>query len=237
MHLDRLAELADGESARARIQRFQERAWAGFEEFVASGSTASGFLNTVTDAELDELAACFSEPDSEARLLIEELRESAVIYQSWRTQNYESNRRRVALMKRNLAGRTSRLGPDARLFLKFGNVHMGRGYSPVNQLDLGNQVAELAVLSGGDSFHVTVVGLSRVGPDGTVSDYREQAPHLGLLGSPDDESWTVVDLRPLRPLFHADDGGAEHEELARTAWRYDAAVVVPALTPARELVR
>jgi len=121
------------------------------------------------------------------------------------------------------------------MFLKFGNVHMGRGYSPLNQLDLGNQVAELAVLRGGESFHVTVVGLSRMEADGSLTDYRAQAPSLASFGSPDDPTWTVVDLRPLRPLLHGRNGGDVDPTLAQTAWRFDAAVVVPRLTVAREL--
>jgi len=236
-NLARLAELAPDDEARNLAEKALERARAGFTEFAQTGDTSAGFLQSTGEPQYEALREAF-DGTAEAGRIIEELRASSRIYQLYgQGANYQSNRQRIALMKRHLADRIRRTDPATRVFMKFGSVHMRRGYSPLNQLDLGNAAAELGVLRGGGSLHVNVGALSSVGADGQVRDWSEDSTLLARLAEamPDDAEWVVFDLRPLRPILHSESVAESYPALADLVWGYDLMVLARRFTAASAL--
>lgn len=239
--LARLSQLAPDDEARELAAAWLAEAEAGFERFQEEQDSGATFLMKASDEDFAALAAAFRDAPPTARRIVEELRESAAIYQLFQAgENYDSNYRRIRWMKRHLADQLAALGParDAvRVVMKLGFVHLGRGYSPLHQLDLGNQAAELAWAEGRDSFHLAVVAPTYVPAQGGASDLAAKSPYLkplfDLLGK---DPWVVIDLRPLRPHFHRAENARGWEDLADLAWRYDAVAVVRAFHQAEELV-
>lgn len=143
-------------------------------------------------------------------------------------------------MKENLARHLRHARDDGeppRLLVKVGAMHGGRGYTPLNQLDVGNLVAAMADLRGGESLHLFTVAPAVRQADGSVDDLSSRIEYLRpLLDRADDGPWTVFDLRPLRPFFHSGDHREAHPELADLAFRYDVVVLGGELHAARDLV-
>ena len=121
--------------------------------------------------------------------------------------------------------------------MKFGAVHMRRGYSPLNQLDLGNTAAELGMLRGGGSIHVNVGALSSVSEEGQVRDRRADSEVSARLARamPGEAEWAVFDLRPLRPILHSESVAGAHPELADLVWGFDMMVLTRRFTAAPRL--
>lgn len=235
-NLDRLVELAPDDEARKLAAAALERAERGYARFAESGDSADGFLVTATEADYDSLRAAF-DGVAEGKRILDELAASSRIYRLYGMgENYRSNHERIALMKRHLSERLHEAPSRAKVFLKFGAVHMQRGYSPLNQLDLGNAAAELGFHRGDGSLHVQVTALASRGPDGKVRDWTESSPWLEPVSRamPEDAAWAVFDLRPLRPVFHDTDPGG-HAALAERAWAYDLLVVAREFTRAAPL--
>ena len=236
-NLDRLVEIAPDDEARRLAAAALERANRGFATFAETGDSSHGFLQSATEDEFETLRAAF--PGSgEARRIIDELAASSRIYRLYITgENYRSNHERIALMKRHLTERLRETDPGTKVFMKFGSVHMRRGYSPLNQLDLGNAAAELGVLRGGGSLHVKVTALGSRGLDGELDDWTESSPWMKRFEAafPDGSDWAVFDLRPLRPVFHDVDNAKGRESLADLAWGYDLLVVARSFNRAKPL--
>ena len=237
-NLARLVELAPDDTARVAATAALERARHGFQEFARTGDPSMGFLQSATPEDYATLREAFAEAGEEALSIVDELAASSRIYQLYgQGANYRSNHERIELMKRHLAERLKAASPEARVFLKFGSVHMRRGYSPLNQLDLGNAAAEIGVLRGGGALHVKVTALASTGADGAVSDWIASSPHLERFSDvmPDDAEWAVFDLRSLRPVFHRAANAEGREELADLVWAYDLLVVGRSFTRAQPL--
>lgn len=236
-NLARLVELAPDDEALSLAEQSLARARTGFLKFAQSGDTSAGFLQSTDDMQYRALRTAFSGVD-EATRIIEELEASSCIYQLYgQGANYQSNHKRTNLMKRHLAVRIRDADPATRVFLKFGSMHMRRGYSPLNQLDLGNAAAELGVLRGGGSIHINVGALSSVNGDGQVRDWTADSPVLARLARamPENAEWAVFDLRPLRPLLHDKAVAQAHPELAELTWGYDVMVLARQFTAAHQL--
>jgi hypothetical protein len=236
-NLDRLVELAPDDESRKLALAALERAERGYTHFADSGDTAQGFLVTATEADFDALRAAF-DPIPEARRIIAELARSSRIYRLYGMgENYRSNHERIELMKRHFADHLRRSDDDTKVLLKFGSVHLRRGYSPLNQLDLGNAAAELGFYRGGGSLHVHVTALSSTGLDGETDDWTESSPHLARFerAMPENADWAVFDLRALRPIFHDRANAAGREALAELVWGYDLMVVAREFTRAAPL--
>ncbi len=236
--LSRLVNLAPNDEAETLASAWYDMAMAGFERFVKHGDQTAGFLMSVTPEDFDALDEAFSAATRPAKHILAELRASAAIYQLWASRaNYESNHDRIQLMKRHFHKYVEHHDDDAmpRAVFKFGSVHMGRGHSPLNQLDLGNMAAEVAAAQGRDSLHMRVFARTRVMPDGTEQDQTQE--HLAAcfdLASPD--HWVVIDVRPLRPHFHNDRNRAANEQMATFVFRYDLVVIAPTFHAATDMV-
>ncbi|MGK7294517.1 MAG: hypothetical protein ACNS61_01660 [Candidatus Wenzhouxiangella sp. M2_3B_020] len=236
-NLDSLVELAPSDEARKLAAAALERAERGYVRFAETGDSAQGFLVTASEAEYDALRAAFDGVPEAGRIL-DELAASTRIYRLFgQGENYRSNHERIELMKRHLADNLRETDTGTKVFLKFGSVHMQRGYSPLNQLDLGNAAAELGFYRGGGSLHVKVTALGSTGLDGEFDDWTESSPYLDRFEAamPEDSEWAVFDLRALRPIFHDRDNADGRGALAEIVWGYDLLVLAREFTRAEPL--
>lgn len=235
--LGELERHAKTDAARARVRASYERAWAGFDHFLQTGNDSRAFMKTAESAqELDELARALEPTDPAARLILDEMRASLRIYRHYAEARYfENNAERVRLMKRHfdaaLADLETRQSSPARALIKLGAVHSGRGFSPMDQLDVGNHAAELAAARGFESFHVYV--FARRSTDG--KDWSAEPGLRPFLEVQREREARVFDLRPLRPFLSArarDPDFAAVHELCR---RYDALVLFAELHAATDV--
>jgi len=250
---ERLVDLAPDGEARALAESWRAKAVEGFEHFARTRDQSRGFMMVVTPADFDELDRAFADGPDEAKAILRELRASARVYQHYRDgRYYMNNRDRIRLMKRHVAERLQLLGSKAdaaKIIYKFGSAHMGRGFSPFDQLDLGNQAAEIAALRGGDSFHVYVFARRSVSGDGSTRDFAEGSPHLQPLYEVMDERLgasegdgdgdgavrgIAFDMRTLRPFLSSRRNREAFADLHELARRYDAVVLFPTFHAAKE---
>ncbi|HSR52759.1 MAG TPA: hypothetical protein VLV83_18200 [Acidobacteriota bacterium] len=237
--LDRLLKLTPDEEAEAYVRELQALAMEGAQAFAATQSTNKVFYNVATPEQFEKLRAIMAGAGEEAGKIVDEMEASAHVYRLFRAgRNYESNYDRIRLMKRHFNEQFREIyqGIDTpRIMMKFGSMHGGRGYTALNQLDLGNQAAELAALMGGDSLHVQVLG-ARYDRGGQVIDLSQRAPHLKVFfNNLEEGDLTVFDLRPLRPYFHRKSNREDDQQLNDLVWRYDLLAVFPTLHSAQDL--
>lgn len=235
--LSKLLGMAEDEATRERVSQALERARESFRHFAQTGDRSKGFLQSSHETTFESLRKDF-EGRPEALGIIDELAASSLVYRLYGAgANYESNYGRIQLMKRHLAERLHGAEPGTKVVMKFGNYHMGRGYSPMNQLDLGNAAAELAAFRGGDSLHIQVSALEQENEEGEFKSLEGLMPYLPRFESrvPEDGSWTVFDLRPLRKIFHDPATRENREALAEMVWRFDVLMLTERFTRARQL--
>jgi erythromycin esterase-like protein len=235
--LGQLLETAEDQTARSRAEAALSAAREGFQHFAQTGERSKGFLQSADEATFEALREAFAD-QPEALRIIDELAASSLVYRLYgRGANYESNYRRIQLMKRHLAERLHSANPETKVVMKFGNYHMGRGYSPMNQLDLGNAAAELAVLRGGDSLHVQVSALRQEDGEGAMQSLEGLMPYLDRFADhvPEGGEWVVFDLRPLRPVFHDRANREGREALSEMVWRFDVLMLTERFTRAEQL--
>lgn len=252
--LDRLAELAPDEAARAVVADWKRRELAAAQHYMETESLDRVLFQTADADDFVELRAVFARPRAgsndgdddertEALQIIDALATSAHIYQLWRPRNYDNNHRRVDYMNANLVANLkafeARAGEPAKVLMKFGSYHMGRGRSPANQYDLGNLAMQLATYRGGESLHLFATAREYRGADGTTTAMGPDEPAWDLLRRQvdQDQPWTVFDLRPLRPYFHRAANRRGNEGTANWVWNYDVVAMAPAFSPASPLVQ
>ena len=238
-----LAELHKlvGEDAKGQVEAWQAMATAGFRHFAGTGDSSKAFLNSVDTTTLQAFAESLPSEAVAAKRICEELQASARVYQHFQHKRYFANNRdRIRLMKRHLADYIAASGgleSAPKVLFKFGSAHMGRGYSPFHQLDVGNAAAELAVARGSESFHLNVLTLRSQADDGSMTDWSANVPYLQRFakampaGQP-----AVFDLRPLRGYFAVESNRAADPELAELVFRFDALGLMPEFTDATPMI-
>jgi len=239
--LKQLVALAPHDEARQAASGWYDKAVAGFDQFMKTGDQSKGFIVSVTAADLDQLDETFSSESERAQRILRELRATSTVYGHYAAERYfENNYDRIRLMKQHVAeylkASAAAGRPDPKVVYRFGSVHMGRGYSPLDQLDLGNQAAEIAALRGGDSFHVLLLAHRMVAPDGTAEDLTEEQPAFKVLFdlAPNDRG-AAFDLRALRPLLSSRTMSAALPEIHDLVRSYDAVVIFPEFHAANSL--
>ncbi|MEW6747027.1 MAG: hypothetical protein AB1486_30185 [Planctomycetota bacterium] len=230
---ERLVELAPNDAARALAEEWGAR----LERFWTEG---------VIEHNLEELFGWFPEgardfgrafagAPAEARGIVREFTEAGVLRKlGLEDLVYEFGRRRARLMKKHFYEYLERRGGLSNLpraLFRFGAAHVGRGYNVENQLDVGNLAAELAAANGRDSLHVHVMSAEYLPhfPD-EEKPFLDEHPDLAVcFAQAYGSAWVVLDLRSLRPLFHAEKDLAKgHQELCSFVWQHDLAIIVPA---------
>jgi len=134
------------------------------------------------------------------------------------------------------------------VLFKFGAMHMGKGFSPLHQREIGNTIAELADVQEARSLHIMIFGAhgTSATPQGygkplkiepfdlaTDKDQRYVAPALAAMfpSSPDKPTLTLFDLRKLR--FKR--GLVLPDEWKSMIYSYDLLVLIPEVTPAKPI--
>ncbi|HPF39777.1 MAG TPA: hypothetical protein P5081_17715 [Phycisphaerae bacterium] len=235
--LGQLVSQAKSDDAKVIARSALDRANTGFAHFAKTGSKAKAFLSTATPADWKALSTAFATEDESLRDMIDALRASQRIYGLYfRGMYYESNHERVRLMKQTLA-RNFRDGANPRAVIKIGGAHAGRGYSPFDQLDVGNHIAELAAARGGDSLHICVMARRSVDRDGKATEHDKASnPIRALLDAAPETGACVFDLTALRPLLSQPPARETHADLHDLAFRFDAILLLPEFHEAESLI-
>lgn len=257
LHLKRLVELAPKGQARRTVEEFNQKAQTEFDRMVQSKNPGLVFLASATEDDFKRLYAALNpRPGSEAAEILDELKVSWEIYtKQFRGQVYEANDQRAQLMKRhfmryyNEALRVEKSPP--KVLFKFGMNHMKRGKNFVNVFDIGSLVPHLAFMNGTKSFHLLVVAASGtqnsylpfVGNETdknskydvvkVFKDYASADVKPLLQAAAENRSWTVLDLRPLRPLVTNRKLGKIDKGLEELIYGYDAVLIIPEVHAAK----
>lgn len=234
--LGQLVDQAPDDAAKAVAADLLKQAKAGFAEAAMTGDRSKSFMQAARAEDLARLDAAFADAPAATRGVVEELRATHRIYGHYHHKRYfDNNHDRINLMKRHFADRLQGAGADARVLMKFGAAHTGRGYSPFDQLDLGNQAAELAFAAGLDSFHLVVFAPVSIGADGSENNLRAMADYMEPLFVAMGDDPAVFDLRPLRAHCSRRSVKAAAPEMHAAVFRYDAVLLLPAFHRSTEL--
>lgn len=234
-----------GPIAKASIERLMAQERVDTAAALVSGSPDKLLVYNMTDAQVAQTrAAIMQDGGPRVRQLLDGLAETRAIFLASATGEGDPNGERARLMKRTLAGYLAAKPTNTgRILFKFGDNHMGKGFSALGQRDLGNFVAERAEGEGAASLHMVVLGgrgvhafYNGVGRQARqepfiMSDDKDYAWTGDVLASrpksASAEDWLVVDLRKLRD-GPSGEMTAQWRELIR---RYDIVVMAPGLTP------
>ena len=247
--LEAMLATAPGPKSRAAIADAQTKDRLADQQARDSGDPGKAWLLAATAADLQALRAAIAAdglPATQSLLL--ELIASNEIYRLNATGSPDSNQVRAELFKQHFIAEyaaAQKQIPRPRVLLKFGDNHMGKGFSVLHVRDLGNLVAERADELQTHSLHILVLGARGTHaafagygkPLGSAPfvmtddpDYAWMAPAVSALLAPKDAAGkptlTLFDLRQLR--FH---GVALPRDWERTVYGYDLLVLIPELTP------
>jgi hypothetical protein len=150
-----------------------------------------------------------SDLDADAKLIVNEINNSLLIYSLYETGHYfESEETRTKLIKKNF-GRyykeQLKSQKSFKAFIKYGNMHTGRGENHNGILDIGNAISELANLNGTKSLHIEGMRRYRYDAGGNVMDFLTNGYEVypNCMAMVSKTEWRVIDLRPLRKLVNS----------------------------------
>lgn len=246
LHFKELLALAPNDDARKVVNEFYENTQTEFHLMVESKDPGLFFLASAQKADFEQLENAFgAQAPLQAREILFELKTSWEIYaKNFSGAGYESNAQRAGLMKKHFMSyynhALAQQDSPPRVLFKFGVYHIKKGRSYTNVYDIGNLAAELAEANNNHSFHLFVIGVAGtqnaylpfVGNEAdknkkidavTTYDFADIKP---FLAAADQKLWTVFDLRPLRPLLHAQKLGSLAPNTKELIWGYDAVLVM-----------
>lgn len=236
-----------GPVALTAIMKAQQQARLADANALQSGNPYAAYLMAAKDDELMKLdAAVQQDGNIPTRALLHEFTASREIY---KRQDHTQNDLRVSLMKQHFFAQYKPLevrNPDARVFFKFGAVHIQKGLNSLHERDLGNMAAELADAEGTESLHLFIYGAK--GTHAGFAGFGKPLAHEAFVMDADDsDKWltlaiadlfpqeqgsssriyTVFDLRTLR--FRNLD---IPEKWKHVVFAYDIFILMPEITPA-----
>ncbi|MFI5311939.1 MAG: hypothetical protein ACHQQ3_11935 [Gemmatimonadales bacterium] len=229
--LDRLLPMVRGTGSRSAIVKLREMTAEkervrDLEAYHYMAMEPKG--NTFADlAQLVRAA-----PGSEAEQIVSDLVVSDRVYRNYREGNhYENGYEREEYMKSRFLDeyRRAQRSGDAlpRAVMKFGHWHIFRGIGPSNLQMLGNFVSEFATSNGMRSFHIAIFPNGDPGGYGDISGWDPEIREFAAASSRD--TWTIVDLRPLRANYARISKGLAPEradQLQRWIFGFDAALIM-----------
>jgi hypothetical protein len=244
--LDRLLSKRMPRAAEAPFQAlFDAAAAAGAQyqqthgpQFIFSFSGDPTLVRAVREA--------WSRPDAEAAWMLETLEETLAINRLWMSnQGWASNQRRAQFNRANFRRYWDAEDDTPKIMFKFGASHMVRGMTHTQVLDIGTQVSELAEARDGKSFHLMVVPgagrqVAQFDPSawtyrpGDVGTYEDQGM-TPLISAAHADAFTLIDLRPLRPLVFGRQHKTLDADLVRTIHGFDALLVMSGSMPSANL--
>lgn len=245
LHLTALADAAQGETSRARIETLLAAEFDALAQLVAERNPETAPLLMFSGPAVFEELRQLLDGNADALTRVGALAESHSIYALFNQgRGFENNARRAQLMKRLFAEylRASEEGPaQARVLGKVGANHAQRGLSATHVLDIGNHLAELAAWNGTRSLHVLIVPVGGAknmvlpfsGPEAGAVPVRcdDLGPFVPLCHAAGSiEGWQYADLAALRTRLG--EVRALDPELVDIVLGFDAAVFLDRATPA-----
>jgi hypothetical protein len=180
-------------------------------------------------------------PNPEARRILEQLQESARLYDlNRRSSNGEpvgfiANDDREQLMRRNFVRHyhDAVAGGESlpRVVVKMGQAHAGRGQSPFGPFTVGDLIYNMAAANGTKSFHLAVLA-HNARADSTSPSLWKWTDMRPLADVAPTDGVTVIDLRPLRPLLYSNRIGNVGADLRRLIYGFDAIILMGGATAA-----
>ncbi len=249
---ERLEQIGPTPASRALARRYATESKALDERTMSQGNPMLLWIFSSTDANVAQFVRDYHAGEgSEAAAILHELTVSREIYQKYtRGENYASNLQRSELMRRHFVewyrAAVARGERAPRIVFKFGGNHMIRGPSLTDTYELGTFVPEFALASGSHSFNMMLLA-----GKGTTNEYRpfgssesDKAKAYDIAGADsqlvsldmrmfvasaagNDDSWTFIDLRPVRAMAHDGKLPALPAPLKRAFLSFDAIVIAP----------
>lgn len=250
--LGRIEATHPGKAAAAAVARMIKENDQAYKKAEQSHNPLDLFMLSGKDEDFSQLKDLLKSGGSaEAQSLLNELLESRKIYREHNDLAYDGNRRRAILMKQRFLSdyeaATRNEGAPPKVLLKFGAIHLYKGFNLLRNNDIGNFVTELADGRGNESLHIFVLavkgsqlrfaGVGLPYQPGTF-DYTtdKDSPFLSLkpiFENLEPDGWTLFDLRALRRRFES--LGPVETQLERMIFGYDLLVIVPVGTPASQI--
>ncbi|MBX7247937.1 MAG: hypothetical protein K1X35_02685 [Caulobacteraceae bacterium] len=228
-------------AARGPMTALLSASIAAHADYQASHNPAKLFSFGGDPRLVRDLMAAWPHPDPQSAWILDTLLGTLEANNLWiQGREWESNQRRAALMRANWNRHWQALGPRARstrAFFKFGASHVIRGRNLSQVFDMGSLVHETAALEGKSAFNIFVVGGKggvnaqfnpvewRYAP-GQVSDAADENITF-LTDQAFDSGFTVIDLRPLRPILTHARTSRSDPRWSQIVHGFDALVVMP----------
>lgn len=227
------------------LAKASEDAWAKYAAeknpgFIFTFSGDPALVRAVMDA--------WPQRSAEASGILTALEETLEINKLWGSgQGYASNERRSTFMRNNLLAHWKAeraAGRMPRVFAKMGSSHLMRGRNSTETYDIGALAPEIATIEGVKFVQVAIMpgATSQVavfnpltwtyGPAPAKDGYTKGLEPLYAAAFED--GFTLIDLRPLRPILHGGRTGVE-PELMRTVHGYDLLLLMTGSTPSSNL--
>lgn len=243
-----------GNAAESEIRKLLREDSEAYKKLADSGDFKNAFLLSASESELRTLQHLIEQGANPAsKSLMDAFLQSRDVYEkSVHGQNYESNHERSRLMKEALLTHYEeslhQTGIPPKVLFKFGAAHLYRGMNPLHNDDLGNFVSEFAEGHGRNSLHIMLVGAKGEAANFGIPGHPVQPEHFNLDLESDaavafikpflkarlKNAWTLYDLRPLRDHHNSISG--LNAEIDQLIFGYDILIVVPEVTPAKEIV-
>ncbi|WP_395644908.1 hypothetical protein [Terricaulis sp.] len=231
--------------AAAAMQVLEDASAASWAQYAQTHNPQFIFSFSGDPALAAAVRAAWPNADAEASLMLETLEETLAINRLWTSgQGWASNQRRAQFNRRNVR-RLLHAEPDAKVMFKFGSSHMVRGLSHTQVLDIGTAVSEMAEDRGEKTFHVFVLpGAGRQVAQFNPAEWRYNPSSAGtyedigmtpLLSAAYPDAFTLIDLRPIRPLVFGARHKALDADLVRVVHGFDALLVLSGSTPSSNL--
>jgi hypothetical protein len=231
-------------AALATLEAASEASWA---QYASTRSPQFIFSFGGDPALVAAVRAAWPNADDEAGWMLDTLEETLAINRLWvQGQGWQSNQRRALFNRANLRRYWAAEGArNPRVMFKFGASHMVRGMSHTQVFDIGTHVSERAELTGVKSFHVAVFpgGHSQHAQfDPSAWTYRpadsgtyEDEGMTPLMAAAFPDAFTLIDLRPIRPLVFGARHKALDADLVRAIHGFDALLVLTGSTASANL--
>ena len=243
-----LSDIAATDESKEVAKEYSDMAREAFAQSFEQKNPAASIMGRLSPKDFDKLDMAFQWNDAGLNL-IDELRETTTIYQLWfQGGGYESNERRATLMKKHFDAYYSQVSddPSAKVLGKMGANHFYKGRSPLNILDIGNHIHEVAINNGKSSFHMFILpkrGTSNSWNPFTQLESDKNKPFDTLkdggkvdlstvIKATSDDHYSVIDLRPIRKMLFDRKLKIEDSGLKRMVWSYDAILVMPEVSAA-----
>jgi hypothetical protein len=232
----------DAAQALQVLRAASDQAWAKYYEtggpqYIFSFAGDPALVRAVKDA--------WPKRDDEVSWILDTLEETLEINKLWVSgEGWRSNERRGRFLRTNFLRHWAlEKGRAPKVFAKFGASHLVRGRNNTETFDLGALLPELAEINGGTSFSMMVLpGSDALTAVLNPADFAYvpapakdgYARGIGpVTGAAYEDAFTLIDLRPLRPLLGSKATGVSGE-LMRIVHGFDMLLVMSGSTPSSE---